>query len=151
MKLSHWADVAEILSGIAVVVTLVVLIAGVRENSSLLRASTYADRLETTNEFDRQMISDPELRNIFFAFLRGEASSLQDSQRETLSLVMNQIFRGYEIDFTMMRYGIFGDEEWSIVQTRMCRTYREAEAQGLGVLGRSSDVFAEYVRSTCLE
>ena len=39
-KLSEWASIAEIVSGIAVVITLVFLIFGIRENTEVTRAAT---------------------------------------------------------------------------------------------------------------
>ena len=42
-KLADWASIAEIISGIAVVVTLIVLIVEVRDNTEVLRVSAYND------------------------------------------------------------------------------------------------------------
>ena len=49
MKLSDWANIAEIVSGIAVVVTLVILVIGIRENTVAIQASSrqsIASRIE---------------------------------------------------------------------------------------------------------
>lgn len=44
-KLAAWASIAEIVSGVAVVVTLVILIAEIRDNTRFLRVS--AERQQT--------------------------------------------------------------------------------------------------------
>jgi len=49
MKLSDWANIAEVVSGIAVVVTLVILVIGIRENTVAIQASSrqsIASRIE---------------------------------------------------------------------------------------------------------
>jgi hypothetical protein len=58
MKLSDWAGIAEIFSGIAVVVTLVFLIIGIRENTEVTRAATYADLLDGLNEYSMQVAAN---------------------------------------------------------------------------------------------
>ena len=60
LKLSDWASIAEIVSGIAIVVTIVVLIFELRSNSSLLERQIELDRI------DRGLISQesPELAEV---------------------------------------------------------------------------------------
>ena len=59
-KLSDWASIAEIISGIAVVVTLIFLIAGIRENTAVLRGSSYSNTLESLNQLQASIMADSE-------------------------------------------------------------------------------------------
>ncbi len=57
-KLSDWASAAEIIASIAVVITLIILILGIRENTEVVRAGSYNDLLgnvdhQACNHFDR--------------------------------------------------------------------------------------------------
>lgn len=152
MKLADWANVAEVLSGIAVVVTLIVLVAGVRNNTESVRASTYADMLKTANEFENQLITDPELRDIFFAGLLGGAESLTDSQRLIFGLIMQARFREQHIAYTMRKYGQLDEGQWPEIEEAICGNYEIADTGGVAwALNRLSDEFAQYIRSTCSE
>ena len=51
-KLSDWAHIAEIVSGIAIVVTIVVLISEVRSNSGLLQRQIEIERADRATFFD---------------------------------------------------------------------------------------------------
>ena len=155
MKLSDWANVAEILSGIAVVVTLIVLVAGVRANTATVRAATYADMLESANEFENQMITDPEIRNIYLSGIsnvREGGEPLTDSERLIFGLIMQSMFRKHDIAYTMRRYELLDEEIWPEVEEDICNTYERAAANDVEwALNRLRDEFAEYIRSTCSE
>jgi len=60
-KLSDLASLAEIVSGVAVVVTLVFLVIGIRDNADVTRFSVYSDLLNEINENERARINNPEL------------------------------------------------------------------------------------------
>ena len=53
-QLSSWASGAEIISSIAVVVTLVFLVIGIRENTAITRASVYATSIEGINDYEQR-------------------------------------------------------------------------------------------------
>jgi hypothetical protein len=63
VKLSDWANVAEVVSGVAVVITLIFLILSIRENTEITRAAAYdtfaetpaALRLVISDEFSRYL------------------------------------------------------------------------------------------------
>ena len=151
MKLADWANVAEVLSGIAVVVTLIVLAVGVRDNSATVRAATYADMLKSANEFENQLITDPAIREIFFAGLNGGAS-LTDSDRLIFGLIMQARFREKHISYTMRKYGQLDEGQWPEIEESICSDYETAATADVAwALRRLSEEFAEYIRSTCSE
>lgn len=61
MKLSHWAQLAEVLSGFAVVVTLVILIFEVSEYTDATRALSDGHAVERLNAWRFELASNPEL------------------------------------------------------------------------------------------
>ena len=63
-KLSDWASIAEIVSGVAVVITLIFLIVGIRENTNVVRASAFSDNLSAFNDFSMTVAADAELRAV---------------------------------------------------------------------------------------
>ena len=69
-RLSDWASYAEIASGIAVVVTLIILVIGIRENTEITRTAMYAGTLDQFNAFETAILLDSDLRQIYVRYLR---------------------------------------------------------------------------------
>jgi hypothetical protein len=152
LKLADWANVAEVLSGIAVVVTLIVLVVGVRENTASVRASTYVDMLKTANEFDKQLITDPEIRDIFFAARLGRSEQLTGSERTIFGLIMQSIFREHYVAYTMRKYGQLEEEQWPEIEEGICEDFEIARGAGVPwSLDRLNSEFVQYVSSACSE
>jgi len=60
MKLKECALLAEVMSAIAVVVTLIFLLFEVRANSDLIRASTFDRNIQSVIDFNMGISSDDE-------------------------------------------------------------------------------------------
>jgi len=68
VKLEKWASIAEIASGIAVVITLLIRFAGVRENTEITRTAMYADALDQFNALETEILLDPDLLPIYYRY-----------------------------------------------------------------------------------
>jgi len=86
-KLADWASIAEILSGIAVVITLIVLVVGVRENTEVVRASMFDSIVDKMNGFQATVATDPDLLRIWTAYVEGSATDLDEIDRQRLNLI----------------------------------------------------------------
>ena len=84
LKISELASFAEILSGIAVVTTLVILIIGIRENTDMTRALAYDRVIEGLNSVRGYVVQDPELADIYVAYSDGDISNLTAGERQRL-------------------------------------------------------------------
>ena len=128
-KLSSWASIAEIGSGIAVVVTLIFLIIGIQENTSVTRASVYASSLDSLNEFESTILTDPELSRIYVAYLNN-TGDLDSGDADRLNLIVAILFRIYEKAYYSEQYELMGEEEWGRFERLICVNYARAEAAG---------------------
>lgn len=95
LTLSDVASIAEVVSGLAVVITLVFLILSVRENSDITRAEMYSSHQESLNEMFRDIYRDPELMRIHDAWLANDFSSLDAHDTRVLSYLVTNAFRTY--------------------------------------------------------
>lgn len=68
-KLSDWANAAQIVSGIAVVVTLLFLILGIRENTAITRATAYDRNMDSLNYVRNVLVTDPETLDAWQKFM----------------------------------------------------------------------------------
>jgi len=152
-KLSDWASAAEIVSGIAVVVTLVILIVGVRENTEITRTAMYAGTLDQFNAFETEMLSNPNLLPIYNSYLYFDTAELGQEERDSLSMMVAILFRTLDRAFSANQNRQLGDDEWARVERSLCTNYQRAESSGhlwvVEFLTTSS--FWEYAVRTCSE
>ena len=64
MKLENFAHIAEVISGIAVVISLVFLIYGIRENTEVTRTVAYEGLIDSINNFTLTIVPDEDLSGI---------------------------------------------------------------------------------------
>jgi len=151
LKLSEWASLAEVVSGIAVLVTLVFLIMGIRENTDVTRASMYDSSLMSLNDLERTAMADPDLLRVYMAWVTGQAVRLEGDDRNRLSLLVVAQFRVFDSVHSRQRYGLLGESEWQRFRPIICTAYGRAQEAGLElqVTQMTSSSFSEYVETAC--
>ena len=78
MKLERLALIAEIVSGIAIVVTLIVLIIEVRDNTNAVRADTRQSIAERVERILLTVATDDELADLMSAAVAGDLELVDD-------------------------------------------------------------------------
>lgn len=71
MNLTKVSAIAEILSSIAVVLTLVLLLIGIKENTEITRVTAYQSIIEQTNSARAIIMSNPQVLETFTYYLQG--------------------------------------------------------------------------------
>lgn len=111
MKLSDWANVAEIASAAAVAVSLVYLGIGIRQNTTAVKASTHQAMLAYGREQSEALVS-----NASVAELVAKAESTPDllTPTERARFYEFTIWRlsTWETAFLNHRTGLVDEEEW---------------------------------------
>jgi hypothetical protein len=148
MKLSNWKETAEILSGIAVVATLIILILEVQENTSATRAASYSNSVQRLNEWRYEMAREPELLGVFTSEERAE---LTDKQRRRLELLRSAPWAIYEDAFFSHGYDILGAEEFERYKVQICLLFERGRSSGTwdSSVSRMTDGFKAYIAKTC--
>ena len=150
-NLSDWANLAQVASGIAVVITLVFLILGLRENTDVTRAAMYQRSSDNLIEFRRDIMRDPEIARLYDAFLNNQAEDIDGLDRVRLTQLILNIFQISETAFFTQRYGLLGSAEWSRFESSICGYYPLARSARLtGSLQRvMTKDFMEYIAVSC--
>ena len=150
-KLSDWASFAEIASGVAVVVTLIFLIVGIRENTSITRASIYSGLVDSLIEWERAYLHDPVIWRISQGFFDGDITEFDESDRTRLLVFTQNLFRIYEKAFLSSKYEIIGDDEWVRFERNICLNHKRASVVGLDMaMGEIfTQEFSDYIKRTC--
>jgi len=110
MKLEKWALVAEVIGGMAIVVTLVFLIIEIRGNSAAIRAATATSISDRTQTALLSIMSNPALMEASLRQAHGEELSALDeallSQRHAANMKLA------EESFIAFRDGNLDPEIW---------------------------------------
>lgn len=109
-KLSDWASVAEILSGVAVVVTLVFLILELRESTSVMRATAFERNIQSFIDSRRMMAQDPDLTRVAIE-ARSDFLSMSPEDQVRARVWWQSNFLSYEKAYYARAYGLLGEGE----------------------------------------
>jgi hypothetical protein len=150
-KLSDWANLAQVASGIVVVITLVFLILGIRENTDVTRAAMYQRSSDSLNEWRRDVLRDPEIARLFDAFLNNQAESIDGLDRVRLNQLILNNFQISETAFFTQRYGLLGSAEWTRFERSICANYARARSARLTEVLQTvmTKEFMQYIAVSC--
>jgi hypothetical protein len=149
-KLQEYALIAEIVSGIAVVATLIILIISIQKNTEMTQAMMFAE-LQSSGELESLAFADPELNEIYTAWLQRRTADLTEEQRARVIRIAVLTANSYDTAFTMRNAGLLGPNEWERRSRFLCTSYARAISAGYegAFLGLMSLELQDYVGSTC--
>ena len=117
-KLSDWASIAEIIAAIGVIVTLVFLILGIRENTEITKAAAFDRNMESLNVFRVDLARDPEFTRLWQS--RQDPGVLSEDDQFRLIMLEGSLWGIYEKSYYARQYELIGESEWSRFETQMC-------------------------------
>ena len=148
MKLEKWALIAEIIGGIAVVVTLVFLVLGIRENTAITRASAYQTNMDSLNEW-RALLVTEDLNEAWNDYMDTGVTSERQADIGVANIMLFAIF---EKSFYAKEYGILGDQEWGRFEEQIClRANQLTRWNAPSAFSREilTDEFVDYIEDVC--
>jgi hypothetical protein len=151
-KLSEWANIAEIMSGIAVLVTLIFLIAGINENTDVVRSSAYDTNLQTLIDWRFSILQDPDSMRVFSAYFddRADIASFSPVDQTRLRLIFSALWIAYEKSYFAKGYGLLGGVEWERFLENLCGNYGRIRAFWVqSISSFLTEEFKTYVVNTC--
>ena len=146
MKLPDYANIAEIISGIAVVITLVILTMEIRGSTNAVKAATYDSILADLVEFQLRLAEDTASLEISTIVYGDSPFSLTAIQTERFENRMIALFKNYERAFVQWKYGNLDEEAWQRFETEICQDrgiFFENTAQPR-ILSSSIQSFRDY-------
>lgn len=121
MTLEQFASIGEIVSGVAVIISLVYLAIQIRTNTDAERSSTYQSIVSDFGAMNNTMASTPELSHMFVQAME-DYHQLSSDQKARISQIFFQCFRYFENMFYQHRKGYLDEEVW-IGWKRLMLTY----------------------------
>jgi hypothetical protein len=111
MTIQDLGSIGEFVAAIATVATLVYLAVQIRQNTRMVRTSTYQAALESSNRVNELVLDNPELHRIY-RLGRADPSQLTDEERARFRLVIGQLMNVYETMFLQYERGTLDEDFW---------------------------------------
>ncbi len=155
-KLSDWVGIAEIVSSLAVVITLIFLLFDIRENTDITRAAVYDRNMDSLNDWRLAIAKDKDLTRIFTNGQTdrvGESMTDQELEAAQYMLISNVQWGIYEKSYYAHQYETLGTGEWSRFERQICTAWNRATAISLWnqTAGFLTGEFKDYVIGSCQE
>jgi len=152
-QLRKWALSAELISAIAVIITLVFLVLGMKENTNALQAQTFQELMRQTNEW-RASITEPSVVTLRDKWREQGFQSLTRIEQQQLRTTNHVLWGIYESAYFANERGVLGSEEWIRFESAICRQREQDvdywEYEPLASFSDSlTPRFAEYIESSC--
>ena len=129
-KLKYWALVAEIVSAIAVVLSLVFLAMQIRDsteqtvlNTEAVQSTALQQYFAQHSEFIFFPISDQNFRVVLTKARRGGMSALNDDESLLFFPFAAQHIRSFFVGYQMMQGGLLPEEDWQTFEGALGRTF----------------------------
>jgi len=153
-KLQYYALIAEIAGGIAVIVTLVVLIFEIRGNTQAVRTATYDALAADIANWRSNFVTDNELAEIDFIVFTEGRDSLTPRQARRDSSHTLILFQHVERVFLQWEAGNLDDSDWERFRRVLCNPagsprFEEYVGQRLDLV--TTDRFTDYRNNQCPE
>ena len=143
-NLRRYALIAEIVSAVAVVVSLVFVALQIKDNTDAVRAATYDDILSDHIQWRMTIASSPELNEAMVKDFNG-AAPLTPTEEQAINWVAQAAWQIFERAYFARKYQTLGDSEWERYEAAICRlfTIRDFESELAPYLTAE---FAEFAR-----
>lgn len=124
-KLQTWALIAEIIGGFAVVLSLILLLIGVRENTDTLKAATYDSLLADLGEHRRAVFTNDSLTE----FSSKPRENLTPAEQSRVQSSILSVYYIFERAFIHWETGNLDENGWERFSRIICNQYQGPEFQ----------------------
>jgi len=152
LKLQDYSNIADIVAGVAIVITLIFLIIEVRENTEITRAGAYERNMQSLNDVRVVLANDPRMAANYLAVDRGEWATLPPDDNLRIRAWFEMLFGVYEKTYFAKKYGLIGESEWGRFQRQVCiQRDRVASNEGMTEWMQivMTEEFFDYMTKTC--
>ena len=142
LTLSSWASIAEIVSAVAVVLSLIYVATEMRGNTRAVEAATLVEVNKIAREHLLLVSSSPEANRIE---VMGDEnpSQLSPEEQQRYNWYVRSFWLGMQTVFRQHDLGILPDEEWAVYNDVICSNI---EAPGKRELWTGTDLIPRFVR-----
>ena len=132
LKLADFASLAEVVSSVAVLITLVFLVMGIRENTEITRASVFESNINSLMQWRSQIAQDPEIAAMMSGAIDADSLDRVDQYR-LIQMTANGLSIYEKAYYSAREYGVKrspGNEGMG-AELSVMDVHRTKPAQGL--------------------
>ena len=153
-KLQKWALGAELVSAVAVVVTIGFLAFQTMDNTNALQAQTYQVLMAELNNWRVSFVEDPSLQEIIENIDAVGWENLGMRERRRFWMREIAIWGIYESAYFAKLHGVLGELEWARFERQICPRFNISRLmwdppRSMTVKPTLTPHFAEYVEANC--
>jgi CHASE1-domain containing sensor protein len=152
-SLSDWANVAEVLTAVAIVFSLIFVGLEIRSNTQVTRAAAYERNIDSMNQLRLELVRDADLARSAGAFFEriDEEATVEDVKSYQLFSYVNTLFGVYEKSFYAYQYGVLAEREWARFERAACMQRSRAIERGMWTSAENlyTDDFWNYLEAEC--
>jgi hypothetical protein len=128
VTLEDLGNVGEIVAAVGVIISLVYLAVQIRQNTRAVRASLYQSTIQQARDFDRTVVSDPELGRLW---VRGRSSpdDLDEEEWRRFRRLLSMFYRNFENLHFQYQNGLVDDRLYASWLAMMVRVSRQPGAR----------------------
>jgi len=144
MNLGDLADVAEIVSAVGVILSLIYLAIQIRQNTTSVRAASFQELLNHVAMLNLRLVDDPVLAKLRVNALTQDfdAASPEGARWRAFSLVaINHWFHAY----SQHREGTISDEQWKVLSGGVRRSVRTVQSTWVTTRENYPEDFRRYI------
>lgn len=127
-NLQKYALFAEVIGGIAVLVTLIFLVIETRENTNALQAQTYQSLTAELNVIRNTSITSG-FSKTYLEYAKKGFDGLDDAAAFDMNTFSQAVWGVYESAFYARERGVLGPDEYVRFQRAMCRNFKADKEQ----------------------
>jgi len=90
--LAAWANVAEIIAALGVVIGFVFLTLELKENTDLTRAAAYDRSIERLNDWRATVVRDPDVSRLYLAYTNAKVEELNSEDTFRLQVLLTSLW-----------------------------------------------------------
>jgi hypothetical protein len=111
LTLQDLGNLGELISAIAVVISLVYLAVQIRQNTTTLRASSYQAVLDSSRSDNELVLVHPHLERVY-RIGRRDPTALTDEERPLFRHLISQLLLNHETIFLQYQHGVIDEDLW---------------------------------------
>ena len=148
MKLDTTSKVLEIVTSVAVLISVIALVVEVRENTMALKRTSYDSALEGIIEWRSLRVEYPDLNKLVVdALHRGKYPEFDLEERQRFDTFMRILWLNYERAYWANEYEQMGSAEWKRMKDNTCSSIPPTAAGWDAMKSYLSDPFARFVEA----
>jgi len=111
VKLEKWALIAEIVGGIAIVVSLIFVGYQVRQNTQVTQVAAYQQLISGISEFNTQTLANPGLRAVRIKLNSGtRIEELNPDEQQIINAFLYLAYRNGDMAYMQYRNGMIDED-----------------------------------------